>query len=263
MTLPTLTDCVTTWLNAQKDASFLDVVTYSFSTNNLNEFLNTFNLNPKNKEHYFRAFVHTSFANEHSSIISSSNERMEFLGDSILSLFISEKLYNEYPQLNEGQLSKLRSSLVNTDSLAELALYIGLDGLVLLGVGESKEEMSSSILADVFEAFIGAIFLDEGLEGVKTYLDKVFQAYKEKNGLPFINEERIKYFDPKSSLQEEVMSLYKELPEYQSREIDHSLYEVKVLIKGKLILETKSHSKKKAQKELAKEILKKELYKNL
>jgi ribonuclease III len=122
-----------------------------------------------------RALTHRSFAPEH-------NERLEFLGDSILGCVIAKHLYNSYPQLSEGELSRLRSSLVKEETLAILALELDLGGYLRLGEGELKSAgfRRPSILADVLEALFGAVFLDGGFADAERVVLNLYVPYLER-----------------------------------------------------------------------------------
>src|SRR5690606_7587849 len=114
---------------------------------------------------FVNAITHRSFAHE-VKFKCEHNEKLEFLGDSVLQLIISQKLYEMYPDLKEGVLSKLRSSIVNEASLFKLAKSLELDGLILLGRGEFNEEgyLKPSLLSNLFEAILGAVYLDSNLQ---------------------------------------------------------------------------------------------------
>jgi ribonuclease III len=168
----------------------------------------------KNKKLLEQAFIHRSFLNETKEQLS-SNERMEFLGDSIISFVVSKYLFAKYPNYNEGILTNLRSLLVNTKSLALLAKELGFGDLLKLSRGEeeSKGRQNQSLLADCFEAFIGALFIDQGIGAVDDFLNKTLILKVED-----IEKNRT-YKDPKSLLQEYVQAkrfnspLYKVLQE--------------------------------------------------
>lgn len=148
----------------------------------------------------------------HRSAASSNNERLEFLGDAILDAIISEKLYNLFPELNEGQLSIYRSSLVNGKSLTQLAKIIELDKFILRGKGQ--EEINDNILEDAFEALIGAIYLDsKSLDAVKIFIDSVFGDIK--NTLNEISDSAQGGKNYKNILQEFLQSRQLQLPVYK------------------------------------------------
>jgi len=153
---------------------------------------------------YFkRAMTHRSASGKH-------NERMEFLGDSILGLVISDALYHRLPEASEGYLSRLRASLVNESMLAELGTELRLGELLNLGTGEIKSGgvNRKSILADAMEALIASVYLDQGLEAAREFVLKLYDSRLEV--LP--REEELK--DPKSRLQEYLQSKGHDLPEY-------------------------------------------------
>src|SRR3989344_2225173 len=124
-----------------------------------------------NQNLFLQAFTHRSYLNETKEKIE-SNERLEFLGDSIISFVVSDNLFNKYPGFDEGILTNLRSLLVNTKSLAEIAKELDFGTQLRLSKGEeeSKGRQNQSLLADSFEAFTGALFLDQGLSKVESFL---------------------------------------------------------------------------------------------
>ncbi|WP_026585576.1 ribonuclease III [Bacillus sp. J33] len=122
-----------------------------------------------------QAFTHSSYVNEHRRKPYEDNERLEFLGDAVLELTVSKFLYLKYPMMSEGELTKLRAAVVCEPSLVSFAHALSFGNLVLLGKGEEMTGGRSrpALLADVFEAFIGALYLDKGLDTVVSFLDKV------------------------------------------------------------------------------------------
>lgn len=159
--------------------------------------LPTFN----NQKLYEQAFTHRSYLNEAKEQLY-SNERLEFLGDSILSFLVSTHLYNKFPQYDEGVLTNLRSLLVNTKTLGETALSLGFGNKLKLSKGENEANgrENLSLLADSYEAFIGALYIDQGIDTAAKFLEetllKQIEAVISKNSLK----------DPKSLLQEYVQS---------------------------------------------------------
>ncbi|MEN9654681.1 MAG: ribonuclease [Chlamydiota bacterium] len=135
-----------------------------------------------NKEWLILAFVHRSYANEHKGAVREHNERLEFLGDSVLGLCIADYLYRRLPHYPEGALSQLRSQLVDAGACAKYCQKLNLGPHILLGRGEQMTEgkMKPSILADVFEALIGALFLDGGLHAVLSFLLAHFEREMEE-----------------------------------------------------------------------------------
>ncbi len=156
------------------------------------------------------AFIHRSYLNEERST-KKSNERLEFLGDAILSFLTSEFLYRTYPEYPEGTLTNIRSSLVKTKSLADIAISLGLGDLLFLSRGEedSGGRKNTSLLADTFEALLGAIYLDQGIEAARTYLSTVL--FPLTAGIV----EKKSYIDYKSLLQEIVQEQTKISPTYR------------------------------------------------
>ena len=169
------------------------------------------NLPKFNKQSLFEhAFIHRSYLNETKHDIE-SNERLEFLGDSILSFVISDHLFKNYPQFDEGILTNLRSMVVNTKSLAKASEQLNFGTYLKLSRGEedSNGRNNESILANTFEAFIGALFLDQGIDAVTAFLKQTI--------IPRIEEfvEKKVFKDPKSLLQEHVQSKKQNSPVYQ------------------------------------------------
>jgi ribonuclease-3 len=132
----------------------------------------------KDPEAIAQAFVHSSFFNENPNAASGHNERLEFLGDAVIGLIVSQLLYRRFPDDDEGLLTARRAALVNRDALASLGLRIGLDRFLLLGRGESEAGGATrpSVLAGAFEALAGAIFLSEGMEVSREWLTRLFDA---------------------------------------------------------------------------------------
>ena len=128
-----------------------------------------------NKDLLRHAFTHSSYANDQNLDTFSNNERLEFLGDAVLELTVSEFLYQEFPDMAEGEMTKLRASIVREPSLVKFARAHQFNVYLLLGRGEetSGGRERPSILADVFEAFIGALYLDQGISAVRKFLEQV------------------------------------------------------------------------------------------
>lgn len=167
----------------------------------------------KNKKLLEEALTHRSYLNEIKQKIS-SNERLEFLGDSILSFIVSDHLFTNYPIFNEGKLTNLRSLLVNTKMLADMARECNLGSLLRLSKGEEESggRNNQSLLADTFEAFIGALFLDQGIEEVRKFINQTVIPRADE----FIQKNLLK--DPKSRLQELVQSKKQASPIYKVME---------------------------------------------
>src|SRR5690606_29455831 len=154
-----------------------------------------------NERLLIQAFTHSSYVNEHRTELYEDNERLEFLGDAVLELAVSQFLYRNYPKKSEGELTKLRAAIVCEPSLFQLAKELKFDQVILLGKGEeiTGGRHRPSLLADAFEAFVGALYLDQGFDKVVEFLD-VYVFPKIKKGA-FSH-----MMDYKSQLQEIVQS---------------------------------------------------------
>jgi len=204
----------------------------------------------KNKKLLEQAFIHRSFLNETKEKLY-SNERLEFLGDSILSFTVSKYLYQKYPQYNEGVLTNIRSLLVNTKSLALLAKELNFGSLLKLSKGEeeSKGRQNQSLLADCLEAFIGALFLDQGEEAVSDFLGEILLPKSEE----IVKNKSFK--DPKSLLQEFVQSRRQSSPSYkvleESGPAHARKFKIGAFVANNLIGEGFGKSKREAEEDAA------------
>lgn len=129
----------------------------------------------RNKNLLYQAFTHSSYVNEHRRKLFTDNERLEFLGDAVLELSVSKYLFERYPHMSEGELTKLRASIVCEPSLVIFANELNFGKYVLLGKGEELTggRERPALLADVFESFIGALYLDQGLDTVVEFLERI------------------------------------------------------------------------------------------
>jgi len=208
----------------------------------------------KNQQLYESAFIHRSYLNETKTPIE-SNERLEFLGDSILSFVVSGHLFETYPQFDEGILTNLRSLVVNTKSLAKTSEELKFGEYLKLSKGEeeSNGRKNESILANTFEAFVGALFLDQGIDAVRDFLHQVI--------IPKIEEyvQKKVFKDPKSLLQEYVQSKKQNSPLYKVlKEVGpaHSkTFTIGVFVGDEQFGEGVGHSKQEAEELAAKEAL--------
>ena len=127
----------------------------------------------KNKNLLQQAFIHRSYINENPGTKLSHNERLEFLGDAVLELIVTDFLYKKYPNYAEGELTALRSALVNAVIISEVAINIGMNDYLLLSKGEAKDNGKARqyILANTYEAYIGATYLDQGIEAADKFID--------------------------------------------------------------------------------------------
>ena len=202
---------------------------------------------------YELALTHRSFAFEQPEAIQ-HNERLEFLGDSILGAVVTDLIYSKFPDLPEGDLARLRASVVNTSALADIARSIGLGEHLKLGKGEegSGGRNKASLLADSFEAVIGAVYLDRGIERVAEVLVPLFDKVLDEvvaGGMTF---------DAKTALQEAAVRRHGEVPSYRvaSSGPDHDKrFTAHVFIAGDPFGSGVGHSKKEAEQHAAREAL--------
>jgi ribonuclease-3 len=164
----------------------------------------------KNLKYVFANKALCSEALTHRSYGSPNNERLEFLGDSVLNLVIARSLFVQYPNLAEGDLTRIRSSLVNQEGLAAVAVDLSIGDFLKLGTGEMKTGGSTrpSILSDAVEAIFGAIYLDAGFDVVERVINEAYQPY-----LDAVNPDAA-YKDAKTRLQEYLQGKKLDLPEY-------------------------------------------------
>ncbi len=199
-----------------------------------------------------RALTHRSAAHERGGD-EPGNERLEFLGDSVLDLLVSELLMERDATADEGVLSRARAEAVNTQALAERALELGLDRAVRLGRGEARSggRGKPSILANVFEAVVAAVYQDGGLEAARALVGRTFGSL----GRAGVRPER----DPKTRLQELLQAQGRELPTYETlsqRGPDHaSEWEVRVWVYGRILGTGVGRSKREAEQAAASEAL--------
>lgn len=202
----------------------------------------------------YLAFVHRSFWNEHREQAPDHNERLEFLGDSLLGFLIADHLVQEYPHLDEGFLSKRRAQLVEASSCRAYVQQLGIGAFLLLGKGELANEGRGreSIEADLFEALIGALYLDQGVEVVRRFFFSHFRGYVDQvMAQPASNG--------KAELQEWAQRQKRGIPEYrlleEGGEAHRKYFRVAVWIGGEVWGEGRGASKKEAQARAAEEAL--------
>lgn len=218
------------------------------------------NINFEDRSLLENVFIHRSYLNEHKGSKLSSNERLEFLGDSVLSLITSVYLFKNYPNLKEGDYTEIKSAIVKMESLAEASKKIGLNEYLLLSKGEERGagRTNNNIMADCFEALIAAIFLDKNFEVAYKFV--VNFLFKEK--LDYLLSNNL-YLSSKSKLQEIIQRKYKKTPLYkviEEKGPEHKrIFKIAVLFNGKMLGVGTAPSKKEAEEEAAKEALTKKI----
>lgn len=201
-----------------------------------------------------RAFYHTSYINEQLNRKLQSNERLEFLGDAVLELIVSQYLYKTYPKEPEGKLTKLRAQLVREPSLAHLARTLNFDAYILLGKGEASSggNQRDSILSDCFEAFLGAVYLDSGMETTIQVLEPTLLE-------PHLEILAITNKDHKTSFQELAQKAGNVQIEYRVLEQEgpahRQTFKAGLFLNQKLLAQGVGQSKKEAEMQAAKKAL--------
>jgi ribonuclease-3 len=201
------------------------------------------------------ALTHKSYCNEHRDEVQGHNERLEFLGDAVIGLVVSQRLMARFPQATEGELSKMRAMIVNEDGLASVARSIDLGKILLLGRGEEMTggRDKDSLLADALEAVIGALYLSQGLPAAAAFVETEFaglfsQASAGRAGL-----------DYKTELQEEAQVTLRIPPRYRvisERGPEHEkIFEVEVMLGQDALGRASGRSKKDAEQAAAREAL--------
>jgi ribonuclease III len=201
-----------------------------------------------------RAFTHRSYLNEHPEAIE-DNERLEFLGDAVLDFLVGAWLYNRFPEMAEGELTRLRSALVRTERLADFAATLGFGRAMRLGRGESESggRERLALLCATFEAFIGALYLNLGLPTVEKFVEPLLNAVADR----ILASGSLQ--DPKSKLQEWTQAQGFGAPTYRTVSAtgpDHAkIFEVEVTINGQRHGHGVGHSKQTAAKAAAREAM--------
>lgn len=224
---------------------------------NLEQFEDIIKYRFKNKELLKKAFTHSSYANEKHIEKYDNNERLEFLGDAVLELVISDYIYNCYPHIPEGELTKLRAGTVCETSLAERAREIHISDFIMLGKGEETTggRHRDSILADAFEAVIGAVYLDGGIDAARRHILAQLEETVGKIRLT------LNTIDCKTRLQEEIQRTSKAPIHYEiigESGPDHDkMFRAAVNHDGRILGEGCGKSKKEAEQSAAMDALKK------
>ncbi|MFA6416351.1 MAG: ribonuclease III [Candidatus Paceibacterota bacterium] len=218
---------------------------------NLTIFEKNIGLAFKDRDLLKQAFIHRSYLNEHRELTIGHNERLEFLGDAVLELVVTNFLYKKYPQKPEGELTSFRAALVNAVTLSGLASDLGMNDYLLLSKGEAKDKGRARqiILANVFEAVVGAIYLDAGYEGASDFITKTVLAEDEKIVTAGLAQ------DSKSFFQRKAQEVYSVTPNYKilsETGPDHNKkFVVGLFVGEEKISEGEGHSKQEAEQDAA------------
>jgi ribonuclease-3 len=201
-----------------------------------------------------RSLTHRSYLNEHPEAIE-DNERLEFLGDAVLDFIVGAWLYNRYPEMPEGDLTRMRSALVHTEQLAVFARQLKLGNAMRLGRGEVQTggQDRSALLCDTFEALVGALYLHTDINAVQAFISPLLEKFSDYILATHQNE------DPKSQLQEWAQARGYSAPQYITRDSngpDHAkVFDVDVIIAGEVYGSGNGHSKQAAAKVAARNAL--------
>lgn len=215
----------------------------------------TINYTFKNKALIQEALTHRSYRNENPAWGAMHNERLEFLGDAVLELTVTEELYNRFPDEDEGKLTSIRAALVNYQLLAKAGADIALEKSVLLSRGEARDtgRAREVIIANAMESLIGALYLDGGLAVARTFVADFVM-----NNLHTIMKES-SYRDPKSTLQELTQAKRKITPTYrvisETGPEHNKIFKVSVFFENEFIAEGEGYSKQEAEVDAAKKAL--------
>lgn len=221
---------------------------------NIQELLVKFNIKPHSLENYEEAFTHSSF-NADANTKHRDYERFEFLGDSVINMVVTEYAFKVHPEMGQGNLTKLKSTLVATNSLASLSLKYGLDQYIRVGNSfVTQASQSKHLLEDVFEAFIGVVYLDQGFAFTEKLLLGIFAKEIE-------NFKMSELTDYKSKLQEEIQAEHRESVAYELLEesgpAHNRSFKVRVLFDGIELGVGVGSTKKQAEQNAAKQALEK------
>lgn len=210
----------------------------------------------KDKNLLKQAFIHRSYINENTGTKLEHNERLEFLGDAVLELIVTDFLYKKYPTYTEGELTALRSALVNAVIISEIATSIGMNDYLLLSKGEAKDKGKARqyILANTYEAYVGALYLDQGYDMADKFVHKYLLPKTEE----IVNKKL--WRDAKSLVQEKAQEFVNVTPAYKvlsESGPDHDKHFTVGICFGKdLIAEGKGKSKQEAEQKAAEAALK-------
>ena len=218
---------------------------------NIQKFEKKFKIELKNKSLLLQALTHKSANNK------INNEKLEFLGDRVIGLVLSKKLFDLYPNESEGVLDKRFARLVNRKTCCDIAWSIGVQNYIIIADSKKKiTKKDEKILSDCCEALIGSIYIDKGYDFAKDFILKIWKKNIDKSSITIL--------DPKTKLQEYSLKLYKKLPHYRligsSGPKHNPIYKISVSIKNSKTFVGSGKSKQKAEQDAASKILK---YKNI
>jgi len=233
--------------NKQKGDVYPENLPKKYET--LEELIKGLGIVPKDMALYEKAFSHASYTNEHSN--TEDYDRLEFLGDGVLDLIVGDLLYREYPTYNSGMLTRGRSQIVEGKNLSDLAVELGFAPYIRFSEGEKNNAaFHGHIYEDVFEAFIGALYLENGFNYVYKFIKKLMRDFVKGNKSAGI-------FDWKSKLQEEIQAEFKSGVTYEIKQITDEngkmMFSAVCKVDGVLLGSGTGHNKKEAMKEAAKE----------
>ncbi len=217
----------------------------------MNSVAEIFGIETENENLYRIALTHPSYTKDNNLDYTECYERLEFLGDSVLKLVISELLYKKYPDYTEGDMSKIRSIAVSDNTLSKIAINIGLNKLIKAGIHDAKQGVTQleSVTACAFEATLGAYYLDGKLPELKEFAKKIFTPFIEE-----IDKNFAKY-NAKAILQEFTQGQTKEIPEYKligTKGPEHNkIFEIEVSYQGEVIAKGEGRTKKDAEQNAA------------
>jgi ribonuclease III len=209
----------------------------------------------KDKQLLQQAFIHRSYINENTGSNFSHNERLEFLGDAVLELIITDYLYNKYPDRDEGELTAYRSALVNAVIIGEVASELGMNEYLLLSKGEAKDigKARSYILANTYEAYVGALYCDQGYDKARDFISRTLFGK-----IDMIVAKKL-WRDPKSLVQEKAQEYFSVTPVYKvlhESGPDHDKhFTVGIFFGDDRIAEGKGKSKQEAEQQAARHAL--------
>lgn len=215
------------------------------------EYLKNKGIECKNVELIKQAFIHSSYVNEHKQA-GHDNERLEFMGDAVLQIWTSDHLFKLEPPLKEGKMTTLRAQLVCEKALASYVRKLGLNKFLMLGQGEEKTggRDRDSIIADMFEAMLGAVYLDTGMTSIDIILDEVISPY-------LVNPEEEIMVDYKTKLQEYIQADTRKFVTYEVIKVqgpsNKPEFEIQVRVDDIILGVGKGNSKKKAEQNAAKD----------